>query len=163
MKPKRRKTDAAYDCEGPPTMPTTYRQPDGRERQAVLIDGLDAIGVAYAFLVMHRHPGTKQVWLSIDGVKGALLVVLCALTLSACATSLQPPIVQEYTALLTDGDHVVLKTTVTAIYPFLTWTVPCGRRGLLTVSTLCPRVRTFRFTDLNRTHHIVIYTEVHTS
>ena len=91
-----------------------------------------------------------------------LAALTLALFATACATRLPPPIIQEYTAVLTDGDQVVLTTTVTAIYPFLTWTLPCTReRGLVTVAS-CSRVRTFRFTDLDRRHRVVIYTEVGT-
>jgi len=91
-----------------------------------------------------------------------LAALALALLVTACATRLAPPIVQEYTALLTDGGQVVLTTTVTAIYPFLTWTLPCTREhGLVTVAT-CSRIRRFRFTDLDRRHRVVIYTEVPT-
>lgn len=160
MKPRRRKTDAAYDCDEPPTMPTTYRLPDGRERQCVLVDHLQSIGTEYAFLAMHRHPGTREIKLSIEGLKTALIAVLCALTLTACATRLQPPIVQQWTAVLTDGDQVVLTTTVTAIYPWLTWTRPCTRERGLVVASACARVRRFRFTTLDRRRRVVTYTEV---
>ncbi len=153
----RRKSDRE---DGPPPHPTTYREPDGRERQTVLVYGLQSIGLA--FLLMRRHPGTGAVHLSIEGAKAALLVLLLVLA-TACAPRLAPPILQEYTAYLTDdGDRVLLSTTVTTIYPFLTWTLPCDREhGLVTIAR-CSHVRTFRFTDLDRRHHIVIYTEVPT-
>lgn len=97
-------------------------------------------------------------------MRAAAAALLVAWIIGGCAPRLAPPIVQTWTAVLTeDGERVLVATTVQAIYPVVTWTIACAHEpGIHTIRTgaACPRVRTFRATRLDRRRRIVVYTAV---
>ena len=87
-------------------------------------------------------------------------VITLVLLLSGCATRLQPPIVQAWTAVLLHDRAIVHVETVTQLFPYLTLTQCRHASGLSNAAWRPCAERVFRFVTLDRKRRTVTYREL---